>query len=197
MNWVDELYHQAWFKKLPDKEKKEILLSQHIDGPVPILRETTSMADNSDTQILMMSESIRAHDQQINTLLGVLSGPTGNGGIVADIKDIKNLVSAMSESFHALDKSQGILESDNKAAHEKMLADIDGVGRKAQRAIEISECTKAQLTEYITAELKEDKDELTDEKKTDRDHKFQWYHGVGIGTALIVLEVVVQVVIGG
>jgi hypothetical protein len=192
---ITDLITQPWFLSLSDVEKLKILqldvgssLVHTLAGLDQIQCKKEGYRMPSDQEWLLLSESVKAHDQQINTLLGVLTGPNGNGGLSSDIKDIKVMLSNIEHRFHELDKSQDLLRADNKSEHDRIKSDVDGIGRKATRACEKADKVEADFEKYRKDQINSEEQKIT---KT-HDRKFEWYHAVVVGVLLLIGDAILR-----
>lgn len=192
---LEKLVRKDSFRNLPEAIKQEVLLMWDVGSKyIPVTDGIEKQEKGffvTEKEALLLQETVKAHDSQIGTLLGVLTGPTGNEGIVGDIKDIKNMLTAMNEKFSRLDKDQAILDEKNAAAHIKMKDDIDGIGRKAEHAAKKADKVECDFEQYRKEQIEKEQDDI-DKKKESR---FQWYHAVigGLGSVLVILEIVSMV----
>lgn len=190
---IAELRQKDSFKNLSKELQQEVLCMMDVGSAmIPIAVDVGARPVNEKEELLLQ-ETVKIHESQIGTLLGVLTGPTGTEGIVSDIKEIKNLLSNMNDRFSSLDKTQAIMDEKNQAAHARMRNDIDGIGRKSEHAAKKADKVEADFEEYRREQLNKVDAEI-DKKKESR---FKWYHAVLalLGFVVVVVELLQVVAI--
>ena len=160
MTWVNKLYREKWFLELDMHEQQESLNSIYIDGPVPVARETKGKIVDEVSKGMSALQQMDMTNE-IKQLRTELIGIDGKGGVLALVREIRDDQKAIVVMYHDIDKKHELLESRNDGEHSEIKRDIDGIGRKAGRAMEISECTQKALDKHVKTGMEHENDVLS------------------------------------
>lgn len=172
LEWLEDLKTDPGFIALSKDEQQAIL-----DGITAGHRFIPIIEDDMDKTT--EEQNITA---QLTTVLVTLRGEPGSGGgLVGDVTAMNSKIDRVLEQYHAMDKKHDLLKQGNDLDHKELKDDIDGIGRKAERAM-----TKA---EKVESDFEDYRKERIEEKEESR---FQWYHAVLglIGLALAAVELI-------
>ena len=150
----------------------DVPLAQNVGseliGPLPVEEEKESMGkDDIHAGMTALQQMDTANE--VKQLRTELLGIDGNGGMLALIREIRDDQKTMTAMYHEMDKRQDLLEAKNDDEHGKLKSDVDGIGRKAQRAIEIAENADKKIDQHITDELEGEVDALEKKAAGSRD----------------------------